>query len=94
MAPMPLYTTCRMTRSTGITPIILIGETGLIVTMNPKSPIRSVKDLIAYAKANPDKLNFGSAGVGGLGHLSQELFQLMTGVRGSSTCLTKAADPS
>ena len=66
---------------TGITPIILIGETGLIVTMNPKSPIKSVKDLITYAKANPNKLNFGSAGVGGLGHLSQELFQLMTGAK-------------
>jgi tripartite-type tricarboxylate transporter receptor subunit TctC len=66
---------------TGITPIILVGETGLIVTMNPKSPIKSVKDLIAYAKANPEKLYFGSAGVGGLGHLSQELFQLMTGAK-------------
>jgi tripartite-type tricarboxylate transporter receptor subunit TctC len=66
---------------TGITPIILVGETGLIVTMNPKSPIKSVKDLIAYAKANPNKLNFGSAGVGGLGHLSQELFQIMTGAK-------------
>lgn len=65
---------------TGITPIILVGETGLIATMNPKSPIKSVKDLIAYAKANPGKLHFGSAGVGGLGHLSQELFQLMTKV--------------
>ena len=65
---------------TGITPVILIGETGLIATMNPKSPIKSVKDLIAYAKANPGKLHFGSAGVGGLGHLSQELFQLMTKV--------------
>ena len=66
---------------TDITPIILVGETGLIVTMNPKSPIKSVKDLIAYAKANPGKLHFGSAGVGGLGHLSQELFQLMTNVK-------------
>ncbi|MPZ44536.1 MAG: tripartite tricarboxylate transporter substrate binding protein [Betaproteobacteria bacterium] len=66
---------------TGITPIILIGETGLIVTMNPKSPVKSIKDLIAYAKANPGNLHFGSAGVGGLGHLSQELFQLMTKVK-------------
>lgn len=64
-----------------ITPIVLVGETGLIVTMNPKSSIKSINDLIAYAKANPGKLYFGSAGVGGLGHLSQELFQLMTKVR-------------
>jgi tripartite-type tricarboxylate transporter receptor subunit TctC len=66
---------------TGITPIILVGETGLIATMHPKSPVRSVKDLIAFARAHPGKLNFGSAGVGGLGHLSQELFQLMTKVK-------------
>jgi len=65
---------------TGITPIILVGETGLIATMHPKSPIRSVKDLITFARAQPGKLNFGSAGMGGLGHLSQELFQIMTKV--------------
>jgi len=66
---------------TGITPIILIGETGLIATMHPKRPIKSIKDLIEYARAHPGKLNFGSAGVGGLGHLSQELFQLMAKVK-------------
>jgi tripartite-type tricarboxylate transporter receptor subunit TctC len=65
---------------TDITPILLIGETGLVVTMFPGSPIKSIKDLIAYAKANPGKLHFGSAGVGGLGHLAQELFRLHTGV--------------
>jgi tripartite-type tricarboxylate transporter receptor subunit TctC len=65
-----------------ISPIILIGETGLLVTMNPRvSSIKTVKELISYANANAGKLNFGSAGVGGLGHLSQELFQLMTKVK-------------
>ncbi|MCC7486517.1 MAG: tripartite tricarboxylate transporter substrate binding protein [Burkholderiales bacterium] len=63
-----------------ITPIILIGETGLVITMNPKSPIKSVKEAIEFARANPGKLRFGSAGVGGLGHLSQELFQQATGI--------------
>ena len=63
-----------------ITPIILIGETGLVSTMFPKSPILNVKDLIAHARANPGKLLFGSAGVGGLGHLAQELFRLQTKV--------------
>ena len=61
-----------------ITPIILIGETGLIATIFPKSPIRTVADLIAHARANPGKLLFGSAGTGGLGHLAQELFKLQT----------------
>jgi tripartite-type tricarboxylate transporter receptor subunit TctC len=63
-----------------ITPIILIGETGLVSSMFPKSPIMSIKDLIAHARANPGKLLFGSAGVGGLGHLAQELFRLQTKV--------------
>jgi tripartite-type tricarboxylate transporter receptor subunit TctC len=63
-----------------ITPIMLIGETGLVATMFPKSPIRSVSDLIAYAKNNPGKLLFGSAGTGGLGHLALELFKLYTKV--------------
>lgn len=65
---------------TGITPISLIGTTGLLVTMHPTVPIKSVKELIAYARANPNKLNFGSAGTGGLGHLAGELFKLETKV--------------
>ncbi len=61
---------------TGITPVILIGETGLVVTMPPASPIRSMKAFIADARANPNKYNFGSSGSGGLGHLAGELFML------------------
>ncbi len=65
---------------TGITPIILIGTTGLLVTTHPSVPIKSIKELIAHARAHPGKLNFGSAGVGGLGHLAGELFKLETKV--------------
>ncbi len=65
---------------TDITPIILIGTTGLLVSMHPSVPIKSIKELIAHARANPDKLNFGSAGTGGLGHLAGELFKLETRV--------------
>jgi tripartite-type tricarboxylate transporter receptor subunit TctC len=64
-----------------ITPIILVGTTGLLATMHPSVPIKTLKELIAYARANPGKLNFGSAGVGGLGHLAQELFQLQAKVK-------------
>lgn len=66
---------------TDITPIILIGETGLVVTMHPNSPIRSIKDLIADARANPGKWSYGSAGTGGLGHLAGALFELETRVK-------------
>jgi len=66
---------------TGITPVILIGTTGLLVSMHTSVPIRTIKQLIAFAKSNPNKLNFGSAGTGGLGHLAGELFKLETKVR-------------
>ncbi len=66
---------------TGISPIILIGTTGLLVSMHPTVPIRTIKQLIAYAKSHPNKLNFGSAGTGGLGHLAGELFKLDTKVQ-------------
>jgi tripartite-type tricarboxylate transporter receptor subunit TctC len=66
---------------TGISPVILIGTTGLLVSMHPTVPISTIKQLIAFAKANPNKLNFGSAGMGGLGHLAGELFKQETKVR-------------
>lgn len=64
---------------TGITPIILIGTTPLILTVHPSVPVKSVTELVAYAKANPGKLNVASAGIGGLDHLAGELFKLQTG---------------
>jgi tripartite-type tricarboxylate transporter receptor subunit TctC len=64
-----------------ITPVALIGDSGLIVTVNPALPVNSVSDLIAHAKANPGKLNYGSSGVGGTPHLATELFNQMTGTR-------------
>ncbi len=66
---------------TDISPIILVGTTGLLVTLHPSVPIKNLKELIDFAKVHPGKLNFGSAGVGGLGHLAQELFQLQTKVK-------------
>jgi len=65
---------------TDITPIILIGTTPLLVSVHPSVPIKTIKELIAHARANPGKLNFGSAGIGGLDQLAGELFKLETGV--------------
>lgn len=61
-----------------IQPIALIGTTGLVLLVHPSVPAKSVSEFVSYAKANPGKLNFGSAGTGGLGHLSGELFKLKT----------------
>jgi len=64
---------------TGITPIILIGTTPLVLTVHPSVPVKGVREFIDYAKANPRKLNIASAGIGGLDHLAGELFKLQTG---------------
>ena len=61
--------------------IILIGQTGYVLALNPAVPIKSVKDLVAYARANPGKLNYASTGTGGATHLTTELFELMAGTK-------------
>jgi len=62
-----------------ITPISLIGETAWMLSVHPSVPVKSTKELIALAKANPDTLNFASTGTGGVTHLVTELFNLMAG---------------
>ncbi len=49
---------------TDVTPVALIGENGLVVALHPSVPITSIKELIAYDKAHPGKLNYGSSGTG------------------------------
>lgn len=62
-------------------PISLVAEVPNVLVVNPSVPVHSVKELIAYAKANPGRLNFGSSGAGGTIHLSGELFKSMAGVQ-------------
>ena len=64
----------------GIQPIILIGTTGLIMVVHPSVPVKGVKELIDYAKANPGKLNYASVGAGSAVHLAHEQFKLITGI--------------
>lgn len=61
-----------------IQPIIQLGETGLVLVVHPAMPVKSVKELIAYSQADPNKLNYGSVGIGSLTHLALELFKLET----------------
>jgi tripartite-type tricarboxylate transporter receptor subunit TctC len=61
-----------------ITPIILIGTTPLLFAVHPTVPIKSTNDYLAYVRTNPGKLNFGTAGLGDLGHFAGELFKLET----------------
>jgi tripartite-type tricarboxylate transporter receptor subunit TctC len=61
-------------------PVSLVGIAPLIMTANNDLPVKDVKELIAYAKANPGKISFGSSGVGAAAHLTTELFNQTTGV--------------
>jgi tripartite-type tricarboxylate transporter receptor subunit TctC len=58
-----------------IQPIILIGTTPLVLMVHPSLPVKNVAEFVSYAKANPGKLSFGTAGVGDLAHLAGELFK-------------------
>jgi tripartite-type tricarboxylate transporter receptor subunit TctC len=61
-----------------IAPVAFLGFTPFVVLVNPLLPVKSIPELIAYAKANPRKINWGSPGAGTAPHLSGELFQMMT----------------
>jgi tripartite-type tricarboxylate transporter receptor subunit TctC len=76
-------------------PVTLVAAVPNILVVNPSLPVKSVKELIDYAKSNPGKLNFASSGNGTSIHLAGELFKSMTGVqmthvpyKGSALALT------
>ncbi len=76
-------------------PVHGIAESPLVLVTNPNRPFKTVPELIAYAKANPGKLNYGSAGAGTGTHLTAEMFQIAAGIKmthipykGSSPALT------
>jgi tripartite-type tricarboxylate transporter receptor subunit TctC len=66
--------------STDIAPIASIGRTPFVMVVNPSVPADTVPEFIAYAKANPGKINMASPGIGGANHVFGELFSMMTGV--------------
>lgn len=62
-------------------PVVMLVESPLILIVRKDSPIHSVADLVAYARANPGKLNFGSPGIGSAHHLAGELFNVAAGLQ-------------
>jgi tripartite-type tricarboxylate transporter receptor subunit TctC len=79
-----------------IAPVASISAGPLVMEVNPSFPAKTVPEFIAYAKANPGKVNFASAGIGGATYVAGELFKMMTGVgmvnvpfRGSPPALTE-----
>jgi tripartite-type tricarboxylate transporter receptor subunit TctC len=63
-----------------IAPVGYIGATPFVVVATPSFPAQTIPELIAYAKANPGKVNMASNGAGNLSHISGELFKMMAGV--------------
>lgn len=77
-------------------PLALVANVPFVLVVNPSLPVQSTAELIAYARANPGKLSFGSAGAGSPHHLFMELFKSMTGTdmlhvpfKGSAPALTE-----
>jgi len=78
-----------------IAPIAGIASAPNVLEVHPSVPAKGLAEFIAYAKANPGKINYGSAGIGSLTHMSMELFKMMTGTdlvhvpyRGGAPALT------
>ncbi|HEX3442236.1 MAG TPA: tripartite tricarboxylate transporter substrate binding protein [Pseudolabrys sp.] len=63
-----------------IAPVALIGGGAYVMAVNPSVPAKTIPEFIAYAKANPGKINMGSAGIGTPPHAFGELFKMMAGV--------------
>lgn len=76
-------------------PVMVVGAVPLVVVVNPKLPVNTFQELVAYGKANPDKLNFASSGAGAPQRLAAEIMILETGIKmthvpykGSSPAIT------
>jgi tripartite-type tricarboxylate transporter receptor subunit TctC len=75
-----LYTNLNFNFIRDIAPVASIMRVPLVMEVNPSVPVKTVSEFIAYAKANPGKISYASAGIGTPQHVSAEMFKLMTGV--------------
>jgi tripartite-type tricarboxylate transporter receptor subunit TctC len=64
-----------------VAPVAGLARINYIVALNPSVPAKTVAEFVAYAKANPDKINFASGGIGSSSQLSTEMFKVLTGTK-------------
>ena len=93
-APRPMHTSLFMATSANVInaqreklnfvrdsmAVALVGQEPIILSVNPSLPVKTLAEFIAYAKANPGKLDMASAGNGSVPHIAGELFKLMAGI--------------
>jgi tripartite-type tricarboxylate transporter receptor subunit TctC len=77
---MSLYSDLKFDLNRDIAPVASIGRNPFVVVVNPSFPAKTMAEFIAYAKANPGKINMTSTGTGNLTHVAGELFRMMAGV--------------
>ena len=75
-----LYSNLNFNFVRDIAPIASISRNPGVMEVNPEVPAKTVPEFIAYAKANPGKINMASSGIGGVGHIYGELFKMMAGI--------------
>jgi tripartite-type tricarboxylate transporter receptor subunit TctC len=90
-----MYKTLNFDPQTDFAPIVLVGKSPIIIVAGPSAPVKSMKELIDYAKANPEEIAAGYPGNGTLGHITGELLQHNAGIkfkqaqyRGSTAIMT------
>ena len=76
-----LYTKLPFSVETDFAPVSLVGTTPCAIVIHPSAPFSDLKGLIAYAKANPGKLNYATSGIGTSNHLAAELLQSTAGIQ-------------
>jgi tripartite-type tricarboxylate transporter receptor subunit TctC len=76
-----LYTNIPYDPVKDFAPVTQVASTPNVLVVNPSLPVHDVREFIAYAKAHPGQLNFGSGSTGSAGHLAGELFKTMAGVQ-------------
>ena len=80
-----MYKTLSFDPQTDFAPVVLVGKSPVIIVAGANAPVKSMWELIDYAKANPDKLTAGYPGNGTLGHITGELLAQKAGIRFSHT---------